>query len=105
MVMMNVSVMAPAAMNTISMMNADAHTSTAPHAHTRTHRRQPANPPIRLPAHGGPPGRYLRLSGTLAEKILIACLCFQSMAIVAAEFMRPQLDYGMLVMPAPQCPV
>uniref|UniRef100_A0A7S2IWT6 Guanylate cyclase domain-containing protein n=1 Tax=Zooxanthella nutricula TaxID=1333877 RepID=A0A7S2IWT6_9DINO len=33
-----------------------------------------------------------------AEKILIFLLCVQSLAIFTAEFMRPQVDYGMLVM-------
>jgi len=41
---------------------------------------------------------YLRLNGTIMEKVLIASLSFQSVAIVIAEYLRSQLDYGMLVM-------
>lgn len=42
--------------------------------------------------------RYLSMFGTWMEKQMVALLCLHSLAIVVAEWARPRLDYGMLVM-------
>eukprot|EP00927_Polykrikos_kofoidii_P061188 TRINITY_DN56054_c0_g1_i1.p1 TRINITY_DN56054_c0_g1~~TRINITY_DN56054_c0_g1_i1.p1 ORF type:complete len:1165 (+),score=200.27 TRINITY_DN56054_c0_g1_i1:92-3586(+) len=42
--------------------------------------------------------KYESMYGTCLETQLIFCLCLQTLAIVFAEWARPRLDYGMLVM-------
>eukprot|EP00929_Paragymnodinium_shiwhaense_P050140 TRINITY_DN25271_c0_g1_i2.p1 TRINITY_DN25271_c0_g1~~TRINITY_DN25271_c0_g1_i2.p1 ORF type:complete len:1115 (-),score=239.92 TRINITY_DN25271_c0_g1_i2:162-3506(-) len=42
--------------------------------------------------------QYLKTPGTCNEKLLVALMCFQSLAVVFSEWARVDADYGLLVM-------